>query len=213
VPFGAPRSQSGLGCIFPGLHPILYCPAGLTCRYLPKRAGTSYTDRLMKTIPAGTADKTMKARWTHLALHVRNLQASIAFYERFTNLRVIDRHSDASSTGMEVVWLSDRPASDESAFMLVLQEGTPHSIPGAKPQSPLGPISHFGFALPSREAVDAVATEGENARLLQFGPTFLNPYAGYLCIIRDPDGHNVEFSHGQALGKPLDHTDAANIAR
>jgi catechol 2,3-dioxygenase-like lactoylglutathione lyase family enzyme len=50
----------------------------------------------------------MKSRWTHLALHVRSLQASIAFYERFTNLRVIDRHSDAASTGMEVVWLSNR---------------------------------------------------------------------------------------------------------
>jgi hypothetical protein len=64
-----------------------------------------------------------------------------------------------------------------------------------------------------RAAVDAVATGGRNAGLLQFGPTFLNPYAGYLCILRDPDGDNVEFSHGQALGKPLDHTDAAKIAR
>lgn len=155
----------------------------------------------------------MKSRWIQLALHVRSLQASIAFYERFTNLRVIDRHSDATSTGMEVVWLSDRPASDENGFVLVLQEGTPHSIPDAKPQSPLGPISHFGFALPSREAVDAVANEGKTAGLLQFGPTFLNPYAVYLCIIHDPDGHNVEFSHGQALGKPVDHTDAASTAR
>ena len=82
----------------------------------------------------------MKSRWTHLALHVRSLQTSIAFYERFTNLRVIDRHSDATSTGMEVVWLSDRPASDENGFVLVLQEGTPHSIPDAKPQSPLVPL-------------------------------------------------------------------------
>jgi hypothetical protein len=78
-------------------------------------------------------------------------------------------HFDATSTGMEVVWLSDRPASDENGFVLVLQEGTPHSIPGAKPQSPLGPISHFGFALPSREAVDAVANEGKTVGLLQFG--------------------------------------------
>jgi catechol 2,3-dioxygenase-like lactoylglutathione lyase family enzyme len=38
----------------------------------------------------------MKSRWTHLALHVRSLQASIAFYEQFTNLRVIDRHSEVA---------------------------------------------------------------------------------------------------------------------
>ena len=144
----------------------------------------------------------MSSRWTHLALHVRNLQSSIAFYQRFTSLRVVDRHSDASSTGMEVVWLSDRPVDDENAFVLVLQEGTPRSIPNANPQSPLGPISHFGFALPSLEAVDAIANEAKQTGLLQFGPTFLNPYAGYLCLIRDPDGHNVEFSHGQSLGKP-----------
>src|ERR1700733_8672551 len=85
--------------------------------------------------------KTMSTRWTHLALHVRSLQSSIAFYERFTSLRVIDRHSDQSSTGMEVIWLSERPAADENAFVLVLQEGTPHAIPNASPQTPLGPIS------------------------------------------------------------------------
>jgi lactoylglutathione lyase len=105
----------------------------------------------------------MNARWTHLALHVRSLQASIAFYEPYTSLRVIDRHSDASSTGTEAVWLSDWPPDDENAFVLVLQEGTPRAIPDAKPQSPLGPISHFGFALPSRDSVDAIAAEARNA--------------------------------------------------
>ena len=143
----------------------------------------------------------MSTRWTHLALHVRSLQSSIAFYELFTSLRVIDRHSDQSSTGMEVIWLSERPAADENAFVLVLQEGTPRAIPNANPQTPLGPISHLGFALPSRDAVDAITKKAKPAGLLQFGPTFLNPYAGYLCLIRDPDGHHVEFSHGQSLGK------------
>src|SRR6185295_16102142 len=90
----------------------------------------------------------MNSRWTHLALHVRSLNASVAFYERYTILRVIDRHSDASSTGMEVIWMSDERNAEENKFVLVLQEGVPKSIPGAAPQSPLGPISHFGFAVP-----------------------------------------------------------------
>lgn len=144
----------------------------------------------------------MQAKWTHLALHVRSLQASVTFYERYTSLRLIDRHSDAASTGMEVVWLGDRPAGDEGGFVMVLQEGVPRTPPGAKSQQPLGPLSHLGFALASRQEVDAVAGEAKNAGLLRFGPTFLNPYAGYLCIISDPDGHNVEFSHGQSLGHP-----------
>ncbi len=145
----------------------------------------------------------MKAQWTHLALHVNSLEASIAFYTRYASLRVIDRHSDASSTGMNVAWLSDRSPEDELSFVMVLQEGTPHSLPNAKPQQPLGPISHLGFALASGEEVDAVASQARENALLKFGPTFLNPYAGYLCIISDPDGHMVEFSHGQALGTPV----------
>jgi len=151
----------------------------------------------------------MKAQWTHLALHVRSLNASIAFYAEYANLRVVDRHSDASSTGMDVAWLSDRTADDELSFVMVLQEGTPHHLPGAKPQMPPGPISHLGFAVPSREEVDAVANRAKRNSLLKFGPTFLNPYAGYLCIIGDPDGHMVEFSHGQALGKPVRSEPAA----
>ena len=144
----------------------------------------------------------LQAKWTHLALHVRSLEASIAFYERYTNLRLIERHSDASSTGMEVVWLSDKPAGAEGGFVLVLQQGTPRAMPDAKPQQPLAPISHLGFAMGSREDVDALAANAKDAGLLRLGPVFLNPYAGYLCIISDPDGHNVEFSYGQSLGGP-----------
>jgi lactoylglutathione lyase len=102
---------------------------------------------------------------------------------------------------MDVAWLSDRCHNDELSFVLVLQEGTPRNVPGAQAQQPLGPISHLGFDLASREDVDAVASKANKDGLLKFGPRFLNPFAGYLCIISDPDGHMVEFSHGQALGK------------
>jgi len=39
----------------------------------------------------------MEARWTHLALHLRNLGVSLKFYEQYANLRVVDRHSDAGN--------------------------------------------------------------------------------------------------------------------
>jgi len=104
---------------------------------------------------------------------------------------------------MEVVWLSDRPVDDENAFVLVLQGRHSPLDSQGQSQSPLGPISHFGFALPSLEAVDAIANEAKQTGLLEFGPTFLNPYAGYLCLVRDPDGHNVEFSHGHLWENPV----------
>jgi len=136
---------------------------------------------------------------THIALHVRSLDASVAFYTRYASLRVVDQHSDRSSTGMEVAWLSDRSPQEELSFVMVLQEGTPN--PNTRPQLPLGPVSHLGFAVASRHEVDDLAAKAKKDRLLKFGPTFLNPYAGYLCIVSDPDGHMVEFSYGQALGE------------
>jgi lactoylglutathione lyase len=145
-------------------------------------------------------------------LHVNSLEASVAFNAHSTNLRVV-KHSDASSTGMEVAWLSDRSPTDELSFVMLLQEGTPYNLPGAKPQLPWGPISHLGFALASREEVDALAVEAEKAGLLKFGPTFLNPYAGYLCIVSDPDGDMVEFSHGQALGIAAERSDAQQTTK
>jgi catechol 2,3-dioxygenase-like lactoylglutathione lyase family enzyme len=33
----------------------------------------------------------MKAQWTHLALQVHSLEASIAFYSQHTNLQVVER--------------------------------------------------------------------------------------------------------------------------
>src|SRR5689334_7811176 len=129
----------------------------------------------------------MPVEWTHLALHVRSLQASIAFYEEFTSLRVIEEHSDAASTGMNVVWLSDRPEGAATEFVLVLQEGVPHILPDAQPQLSLAPISHLGFAVPTREVVDQIAERARERDILRFGPTFLNENAGYICILVDPD--------------------------
>jgi lactoylglutathione lyase len=140
----------------------------------------------------------MKTQWTHLALHVNSLKASVEFYAQYTSLRVDNHHSDAWSTGMDVVWLCEGDKAGGLGFVLVLLEGTPAS--GAKPQLPLGPMSHLGFGLNSHEDVDAIAAKAKDEGLLKFGPTHLNPWAGYLCIISDPDGHNIEFSHGQSLG-------------
>jgi hypothetical protein len=84
---------------------------------------------------------------------------------------------------MDVARLTDRSQNDELSFVMVLQEGITSSLPGAKPQQPLGPTSHLGFGLESRGAVDAVANEAKKDGLLRFGPTFLNPYASYLLSL------------------------------
>ena len=63
-----------------------------------------------------------------------------------------------------------------------------------------GDYSHLGFALESRDAVDAVAARAERVGCLAWPPRE-EPYpVGYYCGLRDPDGNFVEFSYGQPLG-------------
>ncbi|MNR46440.1 Glyoxalase-like domain protein [compost metagenome] len=60
--------------------------------------------------------------------------------------------------------------------------------------------SHLGFAVDSRERVDAIAAQAEAAGCLVWPPRD-EPYpVGYYCGLRDPAGNYVEFSYGQPLG-------------
>jgi catechol 2,3-dioxygenase-like lactoylglutathione lyase family enzyme len=127
---------------------------------------------------------------THVALHVRDIEASIAFYCRFCGLRVVaDRREPA---GGRVVWLAE--PGREQAFIFVLIDGGP----GRQPTP--GDFSHLGFACESRAAVDRIAHDAERAGCLLWPPR-LEPYpVGYYCGLSDPDGHAIEFSYGQPLG-------------
>jgi len=131
----------------------------------------------------------MTPAFTHLALHVRDLDACIAFYREFCGMRVMHEREDA---GTPVVWLAE--PGREGEFIIVLIPGGP-----GRDQSDRD-LSHFGFALDSRDAVDAIAAKAEAAGCLAWPPRE-EPYpVGYYCGLRDPDGNFVEFSYGQPLG-------------
>ena len=140
-----------------------------------------------------------KAQWTHLALHINNLDASLDFYTNHTPLRKIHERFD-SVTQMRTAWLSDRPPGRETEYVLVLIQGNPPQIPGARPQVPIAPVSHMGFSVETREEIDRIADHARAAGILKFGPIYLDDVVGYICIIADPDGHQLEFSYGQVLG-------------
>jgi len=127
---------------------------------------------------------------THLALHVRDLEACTAFYRDFCAMQVVHERGDAA--GGKVVWLAE--PGREHAFIIVLISGGPGRLQGPRD------FSHFGFACASRRAVDELAARAEVAGCLVWPPRE-EPYpVGYYCGLKDPDGNFVEFSYGQPLG-------------
>lgn len=140
----------------------------------------------------------MTPTFTHLALHVRDLDACIRFYRDFCAMTVVHERNDG---GTRVVWLAE--PGREHEFIFVLLPGGPGRDQGE------GDFSHLGFALSSRQAVDAIAERGRAAGCLAWAPRD-EPYpVGYYCGLRDPDGNFVEFSYGQPLGPGAPEAEAA----
>ena len=131
----------------------------------------------------------MASVMTHVALHVRDLDACITFYQEYCGMVVVHERIDA---GRRVVWLAE--PGREQEFIFVMVPG------GAGREQAANDYSHFGFALESRDAIDAIAAKARAAGYLVWEPRE-EPYpVGYYCGVRDPDGRMVEFSYGQPLG-------------
>ena len=129
------------------------------------------------------------SHFTHLALHVRDLEACLGFYRRFCGLQVVHERGDEDE---RVIWLAEPGKARE--FIFVLLPGGPGRDQAERD------FSHLGFALNSRAEVDCVAEQAAAAGCLLWPPRE-EPYpVGYYCGLRDPDGNAVEFSYGQPLG-------------
>ena len=118
---------------------------------------------------------------THVALAVRSLPDSIAFYATYANMRVVHRRPN-------VVWLSDgtRP------FAVVLLE--------TGDVKPVLPPAHLGVGVPSRADVDRLCNLARRSGCLLREAEDSGPPVGYWALIRDPDGHTLEIAHGQDVG-------------
>lgn len=132
---------------------------------------------------------TMPPAFTHLALHVNDLDACIDFYTSYAGMHITH---DRSNDGKRIVWLAE--PGKEQEFIVVLIPGGP----GRNQHH--ADFSHLGFAVRSLEEVDAIASKAKLAGILEWPPR-QEPYpVGYYCGLRDPDGNFVEFSYGQPLG-------------
>ncbi len=123
---------------------------------------------------------------THVALPVTSLVASIAFYAKYANMKVVHQRPD-------VVWLGD--GTRPFVVVLIETETVEHA---------LRPVAHLGVACESREAVDRLCELAREENRLDSGPMDYGPPVGYWAFLRDPDGHTLEVSFGQDVASALD---------
>ena len=129
----------------------------------------------------------MAPRLTHIALRSTDLGRSIDFYAAYAGLVVAhEREED----GTRVVWLAERADDPDFVFVLIPMAHSDGERPG---------VHHFGFSVPSRDDVDAIAARARADGLLREGPRDAGPVVGYFCIVEDPDRNWVEFSFGQPI--------------
>ena len=124
--------------------------------------------------------------FTHVALPVTDLDRSVAFYETWAGMKLVDRLEDPE-TANRAARLSDgtRP------FVLALIEtGKPF-------EDRLAGYAHLGVACSSRDEVDRLAARAREAGCLRRGPTASGFPLGYWAFLADPDGHQLELSYGQ----------------
>jgi len=131
-------------------------------------------------------------KFTHIALHVHDLDQSIAFYENYCRLRLFHDRIDPR-TGDRVVWMSEE--LENPHYVIVLMPG------GSKKKQAKNDYGHLGFAVETKEKVKDLAKKAKADNCLVWD-VMDEPYpVGTLCGVSDPDGNVVEFSFGQPLGK------------
>ena len=125
-------------------------------------------------------------RWTHITVAVSNFERSIEFYTSMCGLTVVrDRRREGGGT----VWLGHAPAPGENpTFVLVISENDVTDR-----------LDHFGFQCDSKEQVDQIAMEALRRGILVHAPQDSGGSVGYWTMLRDPDGHSVEFTFGQPI--------------
>lgn len=135
-------------------------------------------------------------RWTHVALRVQDIDATIDWYAEFTPLELLDRREDEFGKG---AWMG-MPDSPDRPFILVVAQFYPETDPFRDaPQEVLAPFAHLGIEMTSRQEIEAIADKAREAGCLAMEPTDMPPPIGYICMLSDPDGNRVEFSHDQGV--------------
>lgn len=125
-------------------------------------------------------------RWTHITINVSDLERSINFYTSLCGFSIV---RDRRPEGRHNVWLGPQPQPDEDPiFVLVLIQDEVKAR-----------LDHFGFQCDSRDEVNRIAEMAREQDILVEPPQDIGGVVGYFTMVRDPDGHLIEFTAGQPL--------------
>ena len=135
--------------------------------------------------------------WTHLALHVNDIDKVTTWYEEFTHLCLLFREEDEDGYS---AWLGDEDQSD-SPIILVLGQFFPGHDPFAPPGAPAaGPVcARSASRSRINESSMRPPPRAKEAGCLILGPQQMPKRIGYICFLRDPEGNIVEFSYDQGV--------------
>ncbi|MCK8537842.1 VOC family protein [Yersinia ruckeri] len=134
---------------------------------------------------------------SHIALVVHNIDASLAFYQRYAGMILVHRRA-GGKPGEEMAWMTDH----SRPFAIVLVQS-----PVLK-DTPLGPFGHIGIACASRAHVDELVALATAEGCLRSAPTDSGEPVGYWAYFADPDDNTLEVSYGQRI--ELTVTDSQN---
>ena len=128
----------------------------------------------------------MPIHWTHITINCSDIDASVNFYTSLCGLSIV---RDRRLEGRHNVWLGPQTKPGEDPiFVLVLVQDEVKAR-----------LDHFGFQCDSREEVDRIAELARQQNILVEPPVDVGGVVGYFAMVRDPDGHMVEFTAGQPL--------------
>ncbi len=136
------------------------------------------------------------SRLTHIALHVEDIEKSVAFYKSWCGMNEVSRRNGDDGAA-SVVWMACPDQQDD--FVIVLMSGAANDQVLTTKEK----MRHLGFAVATRKDVRELADKARKAGILHWDYQEHEEPVGTLCSIRDPDGHIVEFSYGQPLGPDL----------
>jgi len=130
---------------------------------------------------------TAAARLTHIGLPVTDLTKSIAFYQKWAGMKVVEKPEEGT---IKAARLSQKKGD----FVLSLLE-----LP-VQQALPMPGVMHLGLDCASKAQVDKIAADAKKAGILIAGPVDSGDDLGYQTYISDPDGNSLEFAFGQKIG-------------